>query len=286
MRNFILFLVNFLWITNVSAADDGIVSQNTLFDDADIIVRAAPTQPSADIPDNKSKIKAIEEAKAMLRQTPRRLTIKGIPAATSDSQPHKQTHKRAVSAAPFGLFWNSSIASTREQGIKLNLIDIKDYPNSYEAFDLPKSINFFERIFITYGLSDQLYRIIAYSKPIEDDASASKILGHYHTYSEYLDKKYGNMQQQFTPALITKTIPDEKDKEKETTIEEPAPLGNSDFLSQLASGTAVLYSTYHNDEVEAVLSIGVNGDNQSYLVIEYRNLNLLKQFENKTIDAL
>lgn len=286
MRNFILFLVNFLWITNVLAADDGIVSQNTLFDDADIIVRAAPTQAPTETPTDKNKFQAIKKAKELLRQTPRRLTIKGLPPTASASQSPKQTHKRAVSAAPFGLFWNSSIASTREQGIKLNLVDMKDYPNSYEAFDLPKSINFFERVFITYGLSDQLYRIIAYSKSIDDDSSASKILGHYHTYSEYLDKKYGNMQQQFSPALITKTIPDEKDKEKETTIEEPAPLGNSDFLSQLASETAVLYSTYHNDEVEAVLSIGVNGDNQSYLVIEYRNLNIIKQLENNTIDAL
>ncbi len=285
MKNFVLFLLIAFWPVNVFA-DDGVVSQNTLFDDADIIVRAAPQKSSDNSLSDKSKNQAVESAKNLLRQTPHRLTIKGLPSSVSSAQSTKQLHERPTSPAPFGLLWNSSIASTREQGIKLNLVEIKDHPNSFEALNLPKPINFFDRIFVSYGLTDQLYRILAYSKYENDTPSASHILAQYHTYSDYLDKKYGNMQQQFTPATITKTIPDEKDKEKEITIEETAPLGNPDFLSQLASGTAVLYSTYHNDEVEATLSIGVNGDNQSFLVIEYRNLQILKQQENNTIDAL
>ena len=69
-------------------------------------------------------------------------------------------------------------------------------------------------------------------------------------------------------------------------VSKEAPIGNPDFLNQLQQGTATLYSTFHNDEVGAALAINVDGNKKSYIVIDYKNLKILKAQENKTLDAL
>ena len=73
---------------------------------------------------------------------------------------------------------------------------------------------------------------------------------------------------------------------KEEEITEEHPIGNPNFLAQLQSGEAVLYSTYYDENIASALSIGVDGDKKSYIVIDYRNLDILKKQEEKTLDAL
>ena len=99
-----------------------------------------------------------------------------------------------------------------------------------------------------------------------------------------LEKKYGNKQTFFTPATIEKTIINAQKKEE--IVKETAPIGNPDFLNQLAGGSAFLYSTYNNTDVAAALSIGVDGEKKSYIVIDYKNLKILQEQENETLDAL
>ena len=106
----------------------------------------------------------------------------------------------------------------------------------------------------------------------------------YNTYSDYLNKKYGNKQEDYTPAVISKTVTNAQGKEE--TVTENAPIGNPEFLSQLLSGDAVLFSTYYNNDVAAALSIGVDGDKKTYIVIDYKNLETLKKQEAETLDAL
>ena len=78
-----------------------------------------------------------------------------------------------------------------------------------------------------------------------------------------------------------------KDKRgKDIIVKEDAPLGNANFLSQLQSGEAVLYSTYQNKEVGAALAVNVDGDGKSYIVIDYKNLIILNKQEQETLDAL
>ena len=257
-------------------------STNLLFDDSDIIVRAETPDitPSASESD---KLSAAASAKALLKQAPRKITPQNMPEFKSS---RKKSHKESKPTfpAPFGLLWNASVDTTRNQGIQLTAIDLKDYPESYSASQLPKKLDFFDKVYITFGHTDELYRIIAYSHNFADNAAADKTIDYYRTYSEYLDKKYGNMEQNYTPAILTKTVKDSQGKDQE--IKEEAPLGNPDFLEQLMTGEAVLYSTYHNNDVEATLSINVDGDKKSSIVIEYRNLQIMKQQENSTIDAL
>lgn len=281
-----LFFIAFLQPVTTSAQDSAL-PPNFLFDDTDIMV-SAPEEVSAPTPETNAEeaaAEAVSSARDLLNRQPVKLRQKNFsqfksnPATTSFA---KTAFKTAD--APFGLIWGAGIADTRSLGVRLTVAEMKDYPNSFLAQNLPKPIDFFEQIYVVYGDEDELYRILAYSKKITDDASASKILHEYDTYAALLDKKYGNKEQDFTPALINKTVKNAQGRDE--TVQEPAPIGNPEFLAQLQAETAVLFSTYHNDNIAAALSIGVDGDKKSYIVIDYKNLRILKKQEAEVLDAL
>lgn len=281
-----LFFIAFLQPVTTSAQDSAL-PPNFLFDDTDIMV-SAPEEVSAPTPEinaEEAAAEAVSSARDLLNRQPVKLRQKNFPQFknTPAGIPFAKTASKTEDA-PFGLLWGATIADTRNQGVRLTVAEMKDYPNSFLAQSLPKPIDFFEQIYVVYGDEDELYRILAYSKKITDDASASKILHEYDTYAALLDKKYGNKEQDFTPALINKTVKNAQGRDE--TVQEPAPIGNPEFLAQLQAGTAVLFSTYHNDNIAAALSIGVDGDKKSYIVIDYKNLRILKKQEAEMLDAL
>ena len=281
-----LFFIAFLQPVTTSAQDSALPA-NFLFDDSDIIV-SAPEEETAAAPEidtEKAAADAVSAARDILNRQPVKLRQKNFPQfkSTPAGIPFAKTASKTEDA-PFGLLWGATIADTRNQGVRLMVAEIKDYPNSFLAQNLPKPIDFFEQVYAVYGDEDELYRILAYSKKITDDASASKILHEYDTYSALLEKKYGNKEQDFTPAVINKTVKNAQGRDE--TVQEPAPIGNPDFLAQLQAGTAVLFSTYYNDNIAAALSIGVDGDKKSYIVIDYKNLRILKKQEADVLDAL
>ena len=73
---------------------------------------------------------------------------------------------------------------------------------------------------------------------------------------------------------------------KPTTEQKAAAIGNPEFCSQLEAGSAVLYSTFENAEVGAALALNVDGSGKSYIVIDYKNLRILRAKENQTLEAL
>ncbi|MBE6454644.1 MAG: hypothetical protein E7017_07190 [Alphaproteobacteria bacterium] len=293
MKLHITSLLFFIIISTPVFAQNNSLPQDFLFDDSDIII-TAPSTSSNDTKkieySDSDKIEAISQARKLLDQKPTKL--KGF----SSSQTQKTIHSKktissnsssdvhALKEAPFGLIWRSTMADTQNQGVILASVDMKDYANSFLATRLPKPISFFDRIYVVFGKNDELYRILAYSQFIDDDASASKTLKQYNTFSDLLNKKYGNKQEFFTPATISKTIKNSRGQNE--TVEEKLPIGNPEFLSQLESGSASLFSTYHNDNVAAALSIGVDGNKKSYIVIDYKNIQILKEQEAQTLDAL
>ena len=284
----LLFLVSVLLLPGSLLAQDDSLPQNFIFDDADIIV-TAPEEPDVQAPSAADKEQAaaaaVSSARSLLDQKPAKLRQKNFPKFKTREISRSLTKNEAETKdAPFGLLWGASIADTRNQGVQLSTADMKDYVNSFLATRLPKPIAFFDRVYIVYGKEDELYRVLAYSQLIDDDTSASKVLGYYNTYSELLNKKYGNKEQDFTPAMINKTVKNAKGQDE--IVQEAAPIGNQDFLAQLQSGDAVLFSTYYNKDVAAALSIGVDGDEKSYIVIDYKNLQILEKQEAKTLDAL
>ena len=278
-----LLVVTCIFSWNSSFAQNNDLRNSLLFDDSDIIIKAPDVPETIEIQEQE-KQEAISQAKNLLNKKPNKLKLPDTINTHKPSKNIQKLSKKTTFSAPFGLLWNSTIKDTRNQGIKLTPTEIKDYPNSFQASNLPKPLSFFTRIYVSFGETDELFRILTYSQLIDDNPSASKVLSQYKTYSELLNKKYGNMKQNFQPAIISKTITNKQGKEE--TITEESPIGNPNFLTQLESGEAVLFSTFHNENIEATLSIGVDGDKKSYIVIDYLNLQILKQKEVSTFDAL
>ncbi|MBP5399618.1 MAG: hypothetical protein J6Y53_04295 [Alphaproteobacteria bacterium] len=189
---------------------------------------------------------------------------------------------------PFGLPWGATYDQIKELGVDLVKTPIKDYPNSFIATNLPKHIPDIAKVYITLGEDNILWRIIGYGNPAQDTPDASKIMQLYQQYQKLLNEKYGNEKQYYTPKIseIEKKTVDEKGKEQIEIEKYEEPIGNKNFLAQLQSGEAVLYSTYENQKVGVVLSVNVDGEGKSYLIIDYTNLQILKEQNKKTLNAL
>lgn len=189
---------------------------------------------------------------------------------------------------PFGLPWGATYEQIKDLGVEMVKTPIKDYPNSFIATKLPKQISDITKVYITFGENNKLWRIVAYGELINDTPDASKIMQQYHQYGKLLGQKYGNEKEFFTPKIseIEKKYKDKQNKEIVKIVKVEEPIGNKNFLAQLQSGEAVLYSAYENQKVGVVLSVNVDGDGKSYLVIDYTNLQILKEQDTKTLNAL
>ncbi len=291
MKKLILFAM--LAMTAKAAAQSGGLSQDFLVDAevlAEVEAQEAAQKAEAAAVKPQPTVNAADaqaQARKLLEQRPRALRKQSFPklrqravASAVDRNPLNARQQ----GAPFGLMWGATMNQTRNQGIMMTPVEQKDYVNSFKVTRLPKAIDDFGRVIVTFGDGDRLWRILAYGRLIDDNASAEKVMQLYKIYDMRLSKKYGNAQEYFTPAQIDVV---KKDKNgKDIMVQESAPIGNPQFLSQLQSGAAVLYSVYHNNQVEAALAVNVDGDGKSYIVVDYKNLILLNEQEKETMDAL
>jgi len=270
-----------LGIATVKAQEEGIIQRDFLIDEqvaAEVSQKAAAEKNVLNEEDVEN---AQNQAKKLLKARPQALRKHNFPKLRSQIKTSTVSDK---TAAPFGLVWGATINDTRNQGVLLQAVGEKDYVNNFSASHLTKPVKDFARIDVTFGEEDKLWRIIAYGHLLDDDAKATKVLRLYKIYNDLLTKKYGHAQEFFTPALINVEKKDEKGRP--VLEQQQAPIGNADFLKQLQSGDAVLYSTYYNDEVGAALAVNVDGDGKSYIVLDYKNLKILRQQESVTLDAL
>lgn len=192
-----------------------------------------------------------------------------------------------LDAAPFGLLWKASEAAIKNMGVILTPAEQEDYVNSFVATQLPVEAKGFRTIQITFGEEDELWRIIAYGDLIDDTPSASKGLRQYEMYARLLNQKYGKQKDFYTPAM--KTVEKEVMINGRKTMQSeqvPEKMGNPNFLAQLQDGSATLYSTFEGNGIGAALALNVDGDGKSYIVIDYKNLNILKERENETLNIL
>lgn len=227
---------------------------------------------------------AKDQAKQLLKSRSQNLRRQNFPKIRQRSTVMQSDDSSRYQPAPFGLVWGASVMDTKNQGVLLTPVEEKDYPNSYTAKNLPKSISDFDRINITFGENNELWRIIAYGDFMDDNASCTTGLRQYRIYAALLKKKYGNEQEKYSPAMID--VEETDSKGKAVTVQKPAPLENPELCKQLEKGTAVLYSTFENKEVGAALALNVDGSGKSYIVIDYKNLRILRAREHKTLDAL
>lgn len=228
------------------------------------------------------------QAKKILNTKPRTLRKNKFPELRKTTQPRKKTTSNAAqeapSAAPFGLTWGATISETKDLGVIITPFGEKDYVNSFTATHLPKNINDFNRVEITFGKENELWRILAYGKFMEDDSKASKVMNLYRIYYQLLNKKYGNAKQFFIPKTSEIEKKDKQGKVVKEKIEQP--MGGEGFLQSLQNGEATLYATFQSQEVGAALAVNVDGDGKSYIVIDYKNLKILQAREKKALEAL
>ena len=234
--------------------------------------------------DSKPKILKMKDNKVV--RLPNRDAVKtpaaaAEPAAAEPAQPE-------YGSAPFGLVWGASAKEIENLGVTLTPAGEKDYMNNYIAGHLPNSLHDFRDVMLTFGIDNRLWRIIAYGKFIKDDAAASGVLKMYRGYFKLLSQKYGHAQEFYTPNVVNvdKTVTDTRGKPQTVTEEKKQPIGNPDFLKELQNGDAELYATFENGIVGAALGVNVDGNGQSYITIDYKNLKLMKEREAETLNAL
>ena len=241
--------------------------------------------------------KVTESARNILKQKKKRLDIgddKKLKEIIKRQQQEQAKNKQNIARiskllpAPFGLLWGETYEETLSSGVILTKTDEKDYVNSFIATQLPKPIKDMRYVVVTFGEENSLWRIISYGNFIKDKPDASLILKEYKKYYTMLEKKYGHAEETFVPKVTkkTKTVDLGRGKTKEETISVEEPVGNPNFLAQLQSGEADLYASFYNRNVGAALSVNVDGNGNSYLILEYKNLQLFQERQNQTLDAL
>lgn len=202
----------------------------------------------------------------------------------------KQNMERVskLAPAPFGLLWGATYEETLSSGVILTRTEEKDYINSFIATQLTKPLKEMRYVVVTYGEENKLWRIISYGIFIKDKPDASLILKEYHRFYDLLKSKYGHAEETYVPATkkISETIDLGGGRTKEEIKIVNDEIGNPNFLEQLQNGDADLYATFYNSEVGAALSINVDGQGNSYLILEYKNLKIFKQQQDTTLDAL
>lgn len=234
---------------------------------------------------------AKENARNLLKKKASKLEI-DVPKIERRAAPKKTSAEPAATTAnlapaPFGMFWQASIEAIKNMGIILTKIEQKDYVNTFSATHLAKDPQDFRQVDIAFGEDNQLWRIIAYGDFINDSPDASKVVKEYNKYVRLLNRKYGKQKEFFTPKITIKEKKVHVDGEDKIEIEKIVnPIGNPEFLKQLQSGEAVLYSTFEGDNIGAALAINVDGDGKSYIIIDYKNIKIMQEREDKALDIL
>ena len=190
--------------------------------------------------------------------------------------------------APLGLKWLASVDEIKYLHVYLKPIEIKDMPNSYAASNLPNPVADFREVNLSFGDADALWRIAAYGKLIDDDTSASKGLKEFEKYYKLLSKKYGNAQEFYTPAAVDvdETVTADDGTQTTQTTTRNMQIGEPGFLQKLASGEATLYATFENGKVGVTLALYADGNSQTYIVVDYKDLSAGKKELEDLYDAL
>ncbi len=187
---------------------------------------------------------------------------------------------QAYGQAPEGLIWGISAEDIEKLGVSLTPTEVKDYPHAYIAQNVPTPIKDFSKTTLFFGDENKLFRILMASDFISDDTpNATKTLKLYNKYYNLLKQKYKNAQQFFTPNASDVDVTPNQNTEIN-------PQDYPDLLKNLLSGNADLYATFEGDGIGAALAVNVDGNSQTYITIDYRNLKILKENELNLLQAL
>lgn len=138
--------------------------------------------------DEEAAADAVEQAKRLLNTRPQALRKQNFPQLRQRIKKAELPSEGNNTAAPFGLIWGATIQETKNQGVLLTRIDEKDYVNNFSAAHLPKAISDFDKVDVTFGDNDELWRIIGYGGLLDDTPDASKVMRLYKIYNDLLKR--------------------------------------------------------------------------------------------------
>lgn len=246
---------------------------------------------SNDVKLEEKSVNAKDKASSLLDKKPTVIKIEGAPLSFRSQQAAQialEDTTTKYGEAPFGLSWGATYNQTKALGVRIERVEIKDYTNTFKVERLPKQINDFREIVVSFGEENSLWRILAYGRMFDDDNNVSKGLRLYRQYYKLLSQKYGNAKEFYTPKVSkVETLSKDgygRDKIDISTKEEP--VGGDNFLQELQSGEASLYATFEDSSVGAALALSVDTQGRSYIIIDYTNLEIFRERENKTLNAL
>ena len=277
MKNILYICALFLVMFSKSACAD-----SDFFDDL-IIDENGKKQVEQEIEKKEGKQKASELLDQKLEE------LKFIQKKKKLEEPEPEPDPADLyDPAPFGLYWLAPQKQIEKLGVILKPQKVKDAPNSFLATNLPKPVNAFENVVISFGENDILWRIASYGKPMDDDLNATNGLKEYKRFYIIFDEKYGNTEEFYTPAVIN--VDEEillKDGTKSHVIKQKfIEKGDDNFKEKLMKGESTLYATFHNDSVAVTLALMANGDGQTFIMVDYKNLKANEMEHEKMLDAL
>lgn len=210
------------------------------------------------------------------------------PKTRTQTQTDEQVPVIARQAAPFGLKWLATKEEILYLNVQLTPKQIKDSPSSYIATNLPKPVALFKEVLLSFGDENALWRIAAYSNPVDDDSKASKGVAQYQKFYELLNEKYGNAQQFFTPAAVNidEVITQEDGIKSKKIKQKFIQIGDDGFKQKLMSGESSLFATFYNQTVGVTLALLADGNGQTYIIINYQNLKADENKKDEMLDAL
>lgn len=200
--------------------------------------------------------------------------------------------------APFGLTWGLSQAETAELGFELEPTTIEGFKNAYIVKNPQQQHTQFAQVVAVFGEFDHLNAIYAEGIAAKDTSQAANVLSLYDRYYNALKKKYGNDKEYFKPNTTEKeiTLPpalqqtnktNAKDKKPAAkTVKVTNPRGNDNFLQELQEGKATLFATFGNEHINATLSVDVDENSQSRIILEYENLQVRQKDSEAALNEL
>lgn len=190
--------------------------------------------------------------------------------------------------APFGLKWLATVEEIKYMKVLLKSKQVKDSPNSYIAQNLPKPLKSFREVLLSFGDNDALWRIAGFGVFFEDDSKASKGLAEYQKFYDMLNEKYGNAEQFFTPAVVNidEEVTAEDGSKSHKIKQKMIEMGDEGFKEKLMSGESTLYSTFENNDIGVTLALLADGNGQTFIMIDYKNLKINEVELEQIYDAL
>lgn len=200
--------------------------------------------------------------------------------------------------APFGLIWGLSKEETAELGFELEPTAIEDFKNAYVVKNPQQQQTQFNSVIIAFGSQNHLNAIYAEGIAAKDTPQATNILNRYNQYYNALKQKYGNDKEYFKPNTIEKEIalPPALQQTNKTnarneklaakTVRVDNPRGNDDFLQELQEGKATLFATFNNQQINVTLSVAADENAQTYIILEYENLQVQQKDAEATLNEL